>query len=274
MLLELDTGFFSHFVHADPDLNPWYEDIQGRKKLLITIGDSWTWGDSLGTTRHRYGISDPNRTKMVYGYHLQSAIGDCDWCNIAWPGTANQWIVDVALRFQHLQKLLSYEKILISVGLTDITRDVFQRGIMPEANGSFFNAAKIYERNYFTQLLQLSQTENIQLIVGRNFTNTFDENLKILPNHLSKRWIDISAQHWDSGITAPACIGLKFPDQLVNEDEKRYSIDIAIPNSQAVTDFLEQCPLHYKRATKHPHEQCHVFWAEYLYDFLGQINFG
>ena len=40
---------------------------KSRKKLVVTIGESWTWGDSLGKTQHRVYDDKEFRLAHVYG---------------------------------------------------------------------------------------------------------------------------------------------------------------------------------------------------------------
>lgn len=266
MLLELDNEFFKCFP-APGDLSHYYEDVEDRSNLLVTIGDSWTWGDMLGTTCYKDGHSDPNRENWLYGRHLQNFIGDCDWINIGYPGTGNRWIVDVALRFQRLAAIIRHERIIISIGMTDIARDHNQRGPHPQANGSWRASLELYERDYFQQILSLDH-DKITKVIGRNFTSSFPANIHMLPNHLSKRWIDVSRDHWPDGIDPGVCHAMDFPDRFSLINEQIWATEVGIPQSLQVTDFLLACPWHYKKISKHPTPEGHRFWAEYVYSSL------
>jgi hypothetical protein len=266
-LLDLDGDFFKFFVTDDETLSHWHEDVQQRTNLLVTIGDSWTWGDSLGISDHSKKISDPNRVNLIYGKHLQRMLGnDYDWVNIAYPGTANQWIVDVALRFPAILKKCQYQKVLMSVGLTDITRDQHERGYHPDAKHSLLKSMEYWEKDYLRHLSTLND-HDIKLVVGRNFTNTFLSNIDIFHRHLPMRWIDITANNWQGSMDLPNCVGMKLPDNLSAQD-KIWAESEGIPNSLKIIEFLDQCPLHYKKASKHPTEKAHEFWANYVYENL------
>jgi hypothetical protein len=269
MLLELDEGFFKHFVTDDPALSHWHEDIQQRRTLLVSVGDSWTWGDSLGYTSHGKGISDPDRLNMVYGRHLQQMIGDCDWINIGYPGTANRWIVDVALRFIEIRNRVNYDKVFLSVGLTDISRDIFDLDI-----DSFYSSPlslRDYmvarEKKLLKKIKKIQDSTDILVVVGRNFTNTFDpENIGICSNHLPLRWVDIGADRCGMA-RPPACFGFKIPYGLDYSD-KKWVLDHVMDNNQRMTDYLVASPLHHERGTRHPTKECHRYWAEYVYEFI------
>ena len=270
MLLELDHDFFSHFITPNPELSYWYEDLEDRRTLLVTIGDSWTWGNSLQTSDHSHNWSGFNRVNSVYGRHLQNFIGDSDWINIACPATANGWIVDVAKRFISIADMIDHDRIIISIGLTDMSRDHFQKGFHPLSDGSFLMSLEMYERDYFAQIRAIDH-KKITTVLGRNFTSSFDNNQNSMPNHLPKRWIDISRDHWPNGFDPPSCFGMKFPEKFENINEQIWATEVGIPASLRVTDFLMGCPWHYKKATKHPNEQAHLFWAQYVYQYLAEI---
>ena len=49
----------------------WYsEDIQNKDTLLVTVGDSWTWGDHLGSIDWDKSVDDPIRLTQVFGRKL------------------------------------------------------------------------------------------------------------------------------------------------------------------------------------------------------------
>jgi hypothetical protein len=264
MLLELDPGFFGVYVHAQQDCSYWHEDIKSRSTLLITVGDSWTWGDSLGSSNFGLSISDPDRTNLVYGRHLQGLIGDCDWINIAMPGTANQWIVDVAQRFVGISRQVSYSRIFLCIGLTDIFRDVSNAKIQQK---SLQEVTCQYERTLFEKIQEIESESTITVIVGRNFTDTvFDSHRDQIKHHLPDRWVDVSADK--SGMTRPRkCWGVLVPEVLLPQ-EKQWALDNLMPDGNAMIDFLMACPLHYKKSSKHPTEDCHRFWAEYIHSYM------
>ena len=104
MLLKLDNGFFKNYIFCGIDNNRKiiHEDIQNKQNLLVTIGDSWTWGDSIDGIHATVKPDSPKRLESVYGKKIKDQLNDYDWINIAYPGTGNRWIVDVALRFPNL----------------------------------------------------------------------------------------------------------------------------------------------------------------------------
>jgi hypothetical protein len=276
MLLELDHGFFSHYIEtgfsqtkSGGNRRIFHEDIQNRDILLVTIGDSWTWGDSIDGINPYEKLDSPKRLTSIYGYHLQQLIGNCDWVNLAYPGTANMWIKDVALRFIDIQQQVNYKKIILSVGLTDYGRDT--KYAYTPTGQTYQQLAESIEHTHLTELHQLDGHPVIKLIVGRNFTSTFSSNKKVIDHLIPERWIDISGKNWNTNYLIPDCWTIVLPDNL-NTTEKHWAIDVMMPAADQITQFLIDCPLHYKRATKHPTEECHQLWSKHVYQYILDSN--
>lgn len=271
MLLDLDYSFFSNFIICYTDINnnnryTYHEDIRGTDTLLVTVGDSWTWGDSLDGIDPVDKIDSPKRLVSVYGYHLKNLLNNCDWINIAYPGTANQFIVDSAERFIEISKKTNYKKIILSVGLTDYGRDVYCHRYPNESIHSRFISR---EAEHFKKLSKITEYSNINVIVGRNFTNTFLENTQLVKHLLPNRWVDVSAEHWKPESTPPVCYStILGKDVILTRDDKQWLLDNIVPGAESMIKFLNECPLHYKKATKHPNEQCHQLWANYIYNYI------
>ena len=275
MLLELDDGFFKNYIFCGVDNNRKiiHEDIQNKQNLLVTIGDSWTWGDSIDGIHATVKPDSPKRLESVYGKKIKDQLNDYDWINIAYPGTGNRWIVDVALRFPNLISQLKYKKIIIICVLSDSTRDT--QYAIDELKIQFDTMSdlyKQYEKILFEKLSIVDSTKNISLIVARNFTNTHEENIKILKNHLPDNWVEFSRTNWsvhESKI--PMFIGygtFLTNDNLWTAEQKKWYLDVNVPIADKLTDFLIRCPLHYKIASKHPTEDNHQLWANYLVQYM------
>ena len=74
--------------------NPYCYKSRDSDRLIITIGDSWTYGDSLGKTKVRNGIDDTEyRLNHVYGNILTEQLA-ADWMNLALPGGSNFWMLN------------------------------------------------------------------------------------------------------------------------------------------------------------------------------------
>ena len=70
--------------------NPCHYQNRDSDSMIITVGDSWTYGDSLGKTCVREGLDDTqHRLAHVYGNLISQELG-VDWINLALPGISNR----------------------------------------------------------------------------------------------------------------------------------------------------------------------------------------
>lgn len=298
-----------------------HERIRGKDHLLVTIGDSWTWGDSLGPINiDSDDIWDDydHRTTNIYGYHLSNLL-DCDWVNIAICGASNLPILLEAHKFlTTIEK--QYSKVTVVITLTESGRELTSNNILnKEADYNFIKGSswpsfkeviagnnldivlnECYESNYtvgyeidlyhaikdfkdindflikyeactFKLVKQLFKTA----IVGRNFSNTYDVNKSILGNNLlDKTWVDVIAERgnlepYPSNLRIMSMMGLTPVLQFAKSLPKEQLIDLIDMASLGI-DWLVNSPYNTRVnvGSKHPNEQAHRWWAEYLYQHI------
>lgn len=304
-----------------PDTNgrSWYhESVVGSRQLLITAGDSWTWGDSLGQTTLEFD-DYKYRTQHIYGTHLAELLGS-DFVNIGLPGRSNLNIIE------HVDLVLSnlthqYDNIQVVFTLTEVGReitdviglinnrshyqDVWQGPDWPTYDQLINNTASAeqlaivksetqatlfgHSINLFLELQQATTLDelfciierytfeelqkccsNVKYIIARNFTDTFNSNYN---NQLVKdKWTDVIAQQgpltpYPSPVRCLTQMSIAPMVQLVehlNLDLKAQWITV-LESAEHAVNWLDASPYNSKRASKHPLEQAHRWWAEYLY---------
>jgi hypothetical protein len=97
-----------YFTIAD-SANSWYKEPTNTfdfvdndsRTLLVTIGDSWTYGDKL-----------PVRTEQVYGRLVADSIG-ADWLNLGLCAQGNFWIASMVEELVAVIPKLDYDKIYV-----------------------------------------------------------------------------------------------------------------------------------------------------------------
>ena len=122
---------------------------------LITIGDSWTWGDSLEENGH-------DRLTNVYGYHL-SRLLNAEWENVAECGACNTWIAE---QYNKVVSKQYDDEILIVCTLTEVGREFNQ---IEFDNG----------RDYFQDLQGITTFDEVQNIQSHWVENMFNLNIII-----------------------------------------------------------------------------------------------
>ena len=309
-----------------PDTNgrSWYhESTIDSQHLLITAGDSWTWGDSLGQTTLEFD-DYKYRTEHIYGTQL-SRLLESDFVNVGLPGRSNLNIVEhVNLVLTNLKR--QYDSIQVVFTLTEVGReildvvglldnrlhyqDVWQGPDWPtydqlvnatasadqleivkqETHGTLFGHSInlflalrratsldelfcIVEQYAFQELKTCCTDHNVKYIIARNFSDTFESNIS---NQLVKdKWVDVIAQQGQLTayptpvrcLTQMSIAPMVQLGKYLDLDLKEQWI-VALESAEQAIDWLDASPYNSKRASKHPLEQAHFWWAEHLYKQL------
>jgi len=236
-------------------------DLEGRytinnnsSSLLIVVGDSWSYGDSLD-----------NRFDECYASVLANRLNynlvNCSMC-----GISNAEILDrLAYELSNIN-YNNYDNVLIIITLTETGREWDRYHV--ESN-KIDDLLKTIEQATVNTLdfLTKSVPSNTSVLVGRNFTNYYLETA--LPdNFLKKNWCEIISVH--SGVSFPFTPGPvtgRVFDHMIDEYKDPTFKEWMLSKMDQVVPtwkWLEQSPYNHKKASKHPTAQGHIFWADYL----------
>lgn len=268
------------------------DNIENRENILITIGDSWTWGDSLSEALKKprikhveYLLKKTNhdseiRKKSTYGYFLSQTL-NADWMNFALPGFSNRYIAE---RFKQVienkELFQKYNKVYIILCLTETGREIEEW-----ENPSWFDDCKTLEqllikseKYIIDYLYQIYGNNDLnKLLIVRNFTNSFSDTAFHTKN--LKNWIEINHQDnielfptIDLNFVGPATTnGWKFLEKNVYRnrltDLERDFIKFT-EDFKKIQLFFEKSSLHNKKGNRHPTIRSHQLWANYLYKNL------
>jgi hypothetical protein len=252
-----------------------YNLKRNSSRLLITSGDSWTWGDSLGQTSLENNCDDYEyRIAHIYGSLMAQQL-NCDFINIARPGASNIAIHDMLANV--LAKLdKEYDHIDVCITLTELGRELIGDPIWINDTldyTSLNNFLSSYEATMLSKFqILFDQYPKINFLIARNFTSTFNENLNIV-KHAEKTWVEVLSENQDINMY-PNSIRLmtglamgpleKF---LINKQLKklfkRELVELLYQGSEGI-DWLEESKFNYKIYSKHPNEEGHRLWADYL----------
>jgi hypothetical protein len=259
------------------------EQINGNDCLLITIGESWTWGDSLGNSDAGGGKDDKEfRLSNVFGGQLAKKI-NADWVNIAGPGASNEWIISQFERLSEMNKFndsfKDYKKIYIVLTLTELCREAIPIVDLTKINVVNDPLTQI-ERQQFIKINDIISSLNnkFKILIGRNFTDSFKENISILtPNYLNTSWCDliqmqINYSPYNNNVRIMSygfdkIIKWGEQNKFINPIYKTSLLELLIAGNDRI-DFLHNSRYNNKKATKHPTPEGHALWANYLYDNL------
>jgi len=264
----------------------WYhEDNKNSSSLVITVGDSWTWGDSLGNIDIDGGIIDDYswRTNHIYGKYIADDLNS-DWINIGFCGHSNSIIVD-SLFLKILPNLTKqYNNITVIMTLTEICREIISDpiyvGDLPDAF-DLKSFLKDYEKNTFLNINEkMKGYPTTKFWIGRNFTDTFDENKKIIP-HIEKKWVDVIADvihtpYPDNVVFLTNLVSTPLRDflksQRILSTKVKQDLSLMAVEQLDAIDWLEDSPLNVKKSfSKHPNEEAHKIWGEYLLSVIKYV---
>ena len=237
--------------------NPYYYANRGKSSLLITVGESWTYGDSLGETQVREGRDDTEyRLKHVYGNIISEAM-QADWINLALPGGSNylmlSWLKDL------LKKDFKYESITCIITLTESGRHEDRTWF----NNSLTRLQLVLNNMVLKTYDAIDQLRieypGIKFITAHNFTDSADNRT------LEKTWVEIML---DQKIQNNTFIVISDYIGYLNHDKKFTDVLDIINRALARLDLLDQCSYCNKEDSRHPTEQGHAMWAKYLINYL------
>ncbi len=238
--------------------NPYYHLVRNKKSLLITAGDSWTYGDSLGKTKVRLGIDDTEyRLNNIYGKLLADRI-DADWINFALPGASNQLIINWLTEL--LLTITDYNSIICVITLTESGRHEELSLIDKLKYPTLKETLDGILCNTYQQISLLQEKyKNIKFLIAHNFTDGITSSDVQLTD---KTWLEVLLNkpiNNSTRIVVSEHIGQmnyvkKFIDRLdvIELAEKRI-------------DLLDNCMYCNSGDTRHPTEQGHKLWSDYLW---------
>jgi hypothetical protein len=257
-----------------------HSEIKNKDSIVISIGDSWTWGDSL---------EDDLRLQQVYGSIIKQQL-DSDWINIGCRGFSNSFILENLMFLLPMLQSSNYKKIIVVIALTENGRDLqsfpsfrydYQKlhSELGLCNLFYETLLTAIENNWVTQLQKfLSQTDSrFTTILGQNFIWHHDlaEKLQDQVIFLQNNWIErlAHAQQLDKPLRTTLVTGFVF-DHCINSvhnflevkdktEFKKWALPY-LDRANKVNAWLDTSPMNYKKASKHPTAEGHLVWADYI----------
>lgn len=244
---------------------------RGQNTLLVTFGDSWTYGDDL--------TIDNNlefRLENVFGNQLSRSI-DSDFLNLSIPGSGNQWIPVLFEEFTQLE--LEYKKIIAVITFTEIGRD-FNGWFDRNVDYASWLRNNIHSSQDYTKFLQWQNNQvatkitmladrlpNLKLLVSTNFVDPI--GFEPFGNRqLDKTWLQVYCGDIDNVcyFVSPYIIG-KYESVLDLEWSLNRTTWLEWANEQLIQtaqrlDIIKNP--RYFRGLYHPQVEGHRAWARYL----------
>jgi len=239
--------------------NPYEFRWNNSNSMLITVGDSWTYGDSLGNTKVREGRDDKDyRLAHVYGSIMSTKL-NANWINLAMPGGSNALIVNWVNNLLETISAQSYykknDKITCVITLTESGRHEDMRLIDRSLVTQQRVLEKITSEIYSRITILMLKYPDVKFIIGHNFTDSASD----LP--CKRSWLEVML---DQQIQNGTHIVVSEHIEQMNYDARFPDVLDIITRAEARMDLLDLCQYCYKEDSRHPNEQGHKLWAEYL----------
>lgn len=232
--------------------NPFHYLSRDSGDLLITVGDSWTYGDSLGATRVRDGVDDTeHRLTHVYGNLMSEQLGH-DWMNLALPGASNfcmlNWLG------QLLDRKYNYQSITCVVTLTEAGR----HEEINWARGDLLQPAleNIVTKTYSMVKELRLRFPRVVFKIAHNFSDG-------IPGYgvIERSWLEVLT---DQPLQDNTFIVVSDHIKQLNYNRTYPDTIEVIDRALRRIDILDACDYCCKEDSRHPLEQGHKLWADYL----------
>lgn len=232
--------------------NPYYYADRNSRELIVTVGDSWTYGDSLGNTKVRNGQDDTEyRLDHVYGNLLTQQLGT-DWMNLALPGASNYCMLNWL--GQLLDRKYNYQSITCIVTLTEAGRHEELRW----TEGNLLQPAleNIVVKTYgMVKELRL-RFPRVTFKVAHNFTDSIDGY-----GVIERTWLEVLT---NQQLQDNTFIVISDHIKQLNYDRTYPDTPDIIDRALRRIDVLDACEYCNKEDSRHPTEAGHALWANYL----------
>ena len=174
----------------------------GNDTLLVTIGDSWTWGHGLAHMHwDNQAIVQSQSDKEIrlrdcYGKHLSQYL-ESDWLNLSYPGESNGWIA------KYFEKLVDdfdfspYKKVFVVITMSEVARewmgendikvDYYNFCANIKSIDDFFAKQSEKISNKMIQIEQKAKQKNLPMVVLRSIAFVEDNYPKGFVN-VDKTW--------------------------------------------------------------------------------------
>lgn len=240
--------------------NPIHLDFKNHDLLLITVGDSWTYGDSLGKTKVRNGIDDTEyRLKHVYGSIIANEL-NASWLNIALPGGSNKLMLLWLSNFLNLHHD-KYKKIKCIITLTESGRHEELQLINNNLALQQVVLEDILEKTY-ASIERLKQNfQRCDFLVAHNFTDALETTFQMC----EMSWLEILLNR---KIQNKTHIVVSDHIKQMNYEKRFDDVFDIMDKAAARVNLLDECEHCNKEDSRHPTEHGHMLWASYLLEKL------
>ena len=261
-----------------------------RKKdsLLIVIGESWTYGESLtnvATAIKKYSLYA--QLLNCFGSRMAVAM-NVDYYQYAVPGNCNFYMFEELKRILKYISDMDYKKVYICMQMTEPGRE---KAIANELAGhsldklydpdqkkiNFKQWLMEYDEIFFNLyndiIAEYKDKVIIDAILSKNFCRTITSKREYLFRIIETSWIQYSAKTSGIKLQMPDFYAVGWMADMKENYSKTIEFDIDFLTQQL--DIIEQSNhflLNNENHCPHPKEIAHALWAQFLLSKSGWNN--
>lgn len=260
-----------------PAENTEFHIVREKEEILIVVGESWTYGESLpniATGIQQYSLE--SQIRHCFGPRLALAL-DADYYQYAVPGNCNYYMISSIPRIlDHLRTNYKYKKIRLCVQLTEPSREL---AIIDKLKNTF--AEKIYDMSSIKTfddwlvrydeifLDRLSEIQNSEIIVWKNFCPFQNKKSYLNLKLIKETWIQMSGKLYAQDLGYQRFQSIGWFDDFYNRYKHALefnieSINKEIDNIEKSNNFINGNYIH----NNHPNLISHMLWT---YKLLNEI---
>jgi hypothetical protein len=270
----LKPGWVEH-----PALYTEFHIKRNRKNLLIVVGESWVYGETIKTIRsgvQQYSFE--TQLEFCMGVRLATILGT-DLYQYAVPGNCNFYMFSELERIINATSKMGYDKIYICMQMTEPSREEslivklreqnhpLAELIHPTRSMTFDSWLQEYDDVFFDQYDNLiSRYNNLECILWKNFCKINSKNRDRKFKIIDPTWIQYSASILGKTLQAPSFYAIGWLDTVINDIHystikfNKSDLTKEIDIIEKSNNFIKANSLH----SHHPNEFAHLLWAQYL----------
>lgn len=252
------------------DVRGFDQCVSGKRNLLVTVGDSWTFGGSLWYlvpyAQHLGPQVNEFRLNNIFGNQLRQEL-DADWFNISLPYMNNHWMAQQLVNLNSALPLLDYDKIYVVVTLTEVARELDNAGLFNYYVGAKYDSIQHLVSQISKQiedkLLSCELDSRCQLLVSRTYIDNSYPSLdsRMLP----MSWLEVllDKQLQDNCYFIGTRVINSVKESLTNNSAAAL-LDV-MPGIENRLNALASSKYNIqKEHYRHPTPEGHKKWADYI----------
>lgn len=261
----------------NPSKNTEFHIIKGSDNVLVVIGESWTYGESLPGIATGIDIySLESQLKYSFAPLLSQRL-NVDLYQYAVPGNCNFYMFSSIERIiKHLKENFNYKKIDLCVQITEPSREYAivnkltgpYREIYNMTNVKTFHEWLIrYDEIFLNELEKLKQEYDLNVVVWKNFCPF--QNKKEYPTLtlVNETWIQFSGKLLGKDVGHQKFQSVGWFDDFYNHYKNVLKFDLTeiskeLDKIESSNSFIRGNELH----NNHPTAKNHNLWAKKLQD--------